>query len=280
MATPKWLKDVMDKSSRASGMARSRANAPTKEELQKANKQAKEYLTNIGLTMLPVGLVGTKVGQALAKGYGKAIGSGITNTLKSKTPAQREELYSLYRGVPQFNIGNVKQGLKEGNVHTGNYFTQFLNDAIKYGKEGAKHGHGATAKEIAANLKNPYFIKEVKLNKKQLTESYYAQFRGGMTPGEEVKHLVSQGLKKKDALKRVKDDLAPFKKEINAFIKDYKKGGVLDKYIAHPVFTVKPNLRRTATTIKNRGFGTASHFKPLTAAQKFKRRFKKDLKVK
>ena len=30
MATPKWLQDVMDKSSRAGGMARSRANAPTK----------------------------------------------------------------------------------------------------------------------------------------------------------------------------------------------------------------------------------------------------------
>ena len=82
MATPKWLKDVMDKSSRAGGMARSRANAPTKEELQKANKQAKDYLTNIGLTMIPVGLIGTKVGQALAKGYGKAIGEGITNTLQ------------------------------------------------------------------------------------------------------------------------------------------------------------------------------------------------------
>ena len=82
MATPKWLKDVMDKSSRASGMARSRANAPTKEELQKANKQAKTWLTNIGLTMIPVGLIGTKVGQALAKGYGKAISSGITNTLQ------------------------------------------------------------------------------------------------------------------------------------------------------------------------------------------------------
>jgi len=92
MATPKWLKDVMDKSSRASGMARSRANAPTKEELQKANKQAKEYLTNIGLTMLPVGLVGTKVGQALAKGYGKAIGSGITNTLKRGGSSPRTKI--------------------------------------------------------------------------------------------------------------------------------------------------------------------------------------------
>ena len=82
MATPKWLKDVMDKSSRAGGMARSRANAPTKKELQKASEQAKKTLTNIGLTMIPVGLIGTKIGQQLAKGYGKAISSGITNTLQ------------------------------------------------------------------------------------------------------------------------------------------------------------------------------------------------------
>ena len=92
MATPKWLEDVMDKSSRAGGMARSRANAPTKKELQKANEQAKEYLTNIGLTMLPVGLVGTKVGQALAKGYGKAIAGGITNTLKRGGSSPRTKI--------------------------------------------------------------------------------------------------------------------------------------------------------------------------------------------
>ena len=92
MATPKWLKDVMEKSSAAKGRARSRANAPTKKELQKANEQAKEYLTNIGLTMLPVGLVGTKVGQALAKGYGKAIGSGITNTLQRGGSSSRTQI--------------------------------------------------------------------------------------------------------------------------------------------------------------------------------------------
>ena len=92
MATPKWLQDVMDKSSRAGGMARSRANAPTKEELHKANKQAKEYLTNIGLTMIPVGLVGTKIGQALAKGYGKAIAGGITNTLKRGGSSPRTKI--------------------------------------------------------------------------------------------------------------------------------------------------------------------------------------------
>ena len=92
MATPKWLKDVMKQSSTAAGRAKSRANAPTKKELQKANKQAKEYLTNIGLTMIPVGLVGTKIGQALAKGYGKAIGSGITNTLKRGGSSPRTKI--------------------------------------------------------------------------------------------------------------------------------------------------------------------------------------------
>ena len=45
-------------------------------------KQSKEWLTNIGLAMMPVGLVGTKIGQALAKGYGKAISSGVINTLQ------------------------------------------------------------------------------------------------------------------------------------------------------------------------------------------------------
>tara|TARA_R100000008_G_C3551259_1_gene150538 strand:- start:64 stop:888 length:825 start_codon:yes stop_codon:yes gene_type:complete len=82
MATPKWLQDVMKQSSTAAGRAKSRANAPTKQEMKQANEMAKTWLTNIGLTMIPVGLVGTKVGQALAKGYGKAISSGITNTLQ------------------------------------------------------------------------------------------------------------------------------------------------------------------------------------------------------
>ena len=82
MATPKWLQDVMEKSSAASGRAKSRRNAPTKKELQKANKQAKDILTNIGLTMIPGSLIGTKIGQQLARGYGQAISSGITNTLQ------------------------------------------------------------------------------------------------------------------------------------------------------------------------------------------------------
>jgi len=43
-ATPKWLQDVMDKSSAASGRAKSRSNAPTKKELQKAKNEAEEYL--------------------------------------------------------------------------------------------------------------------------------------------------------------------------------------------------------------------------------------------
>tara|TARA_R100001594_G_scaffold129628_2_gene168307 strand:+ start:168 stop:1007 length:840 start_codon:yes stop_codon:yes gene_type:complete len=278
MATPKWLKDVMKQSSTAAGRAKSRANAPTKEEMKQANEMAKTWLTNIGLTMIPVGLVGTQAGQALAKVYGKAISSGIINRIRSRTPAEKEELYSLYRGVPKFNFGDVKQALKEGNVHTGNYFTQYLDYAIKYGKVGAKHGHGATAKEVAANYKNPFFIKEVKLNKKQLIESYFAQSRGGRTPGEEVKWLISKGHKKKDAVKSVKFDLDLFKRDIDAFIKSYKKGGRLDEYATDPVFTVKPNLRRTATTIKNRKSGTDSHIKDLTAAQKFKDKIKKYFK--
>jgi len=70
----------------------------TKEELQKANKQAKEYLTNIGLTMLPVGLVGTKVGQALAKGYGKAIGRILFWTVY---------LADTYRCWPSFVVAQI-----------------------------------------------------------------------------------------------------------------------------------------------------------------------------
>lgn len=81
-ATPKWLQDVMDKSSAASGRAKSRSNAPTKKELQKAKDEAKEYLQYIGSAMIPAHLIGTKIGQQIAKGYGKAISSGITNTLQ------------------------------------------------------------------------------------------------------------------------------------------------------------------------------------------------------
>jgi hypothetical protein len=80
--TPKWLQDVMDKSSAASGRAKSRSNAPTKKELQKAKDEAIEYLQYIGSAMIPATLIGTKIGQQLAKGYGKAIGSGIVNTLQ------------------------------------------------------------------------------------------------------------------------------------------------------------------------------------------------------
>ena len=79
-------------------------------------------------------------------------------------------------------------------------------------------------------------------------------------------------------MKSVKDDLVHFKKEIDAFIKGYKKGGQLDVYATDPVFTVKPHLRRTATTIKNRKSGTDSHIKDLTAAQKFKDQIKKYFK--
>jgi len=94
MATPKWLKDVMKQSSTAAGRAKSRANAPTKQEMKQANERAKTWLTNIGLTMLPVGLVGTKVGQTLAKGYGKAISSGVINTL------QRGGSSKLVKNIP------------------------------------------------------------------------------------------------------------------------------------------------------------------------------------
>jgi len=92
VATPKWLQDVMKQSSTAAGIAKSRANAPTKQEMKQANEMAKTWLTNIGLTMIPVGLIGTKLGQALAKGYGKAISSGITNTLKRGGSSPRTKI--------------------------------------------------------------------------------------------------------------------------------------------------------------------------------------------
>ena len=152
MATPKWLQDVMKQSAGAKGRAKSKANAPTKKELQKANKQAKDYLTNIGLTMIPVGLIGTKVGQALAKGYGKAIGEGITNTL------QRGGSSNLVTNIPR------KKNLN-------NFFTKLPITKTKIKDGIGKDGYNTiattmTPQKYLALAKTANYLKDKKSQKK------------------------------------------------------------------------------------------------------------------
>jgi hypothetical protein len=261
MATPKWLKDVMDKSSRASGMARSRANAPTKEELQKANKQAKEYLTNIGLTMLPVGLVGTKVGQALAKGYGKAIAGGITNTLKRGGSGAI---------TPKFKVKGM--GVS-GAADDADYVIRYMTPK-EFMSVVPKEYNRRKAKDLIIAMKKGKTINapELIVNPKGVLKVIDHEGRHRV----QVSNLL-QGNKKIPVKIRFDDSYKSIVRNIGK--RKIRKSG---KKILNPNRSFNLSHKKSASDILPKSYAQKVTMvgQEGSAAQRFKRRFKKDLKVK
>jgi len=260
MATPKWLKDVMDKSSRASGMARSRANAPTKEEMKQANERAKTWLTNIGLTMIPVGLIGTKVGQALAKGYGKAISSGITNTL------QRGGSRAI---TPKFRVtgSNI-----EGAVDDAGYVTRYMTPK-EFMSLVPKEYDRSKAKDLIIAMKKGKTINapELIVNPKGVLKVIDHEGRHRA----QVSNLL-QGNKKIPVKIRFDDSYKSIVRNIGK--RKIRKSG---KKILNPNRSFNLSHKKSASDILPKNYAQKATFvgQEGSAAQRFKRRFKKNLKV-
>ena len=269
MATPKWLKDVMKQSSTANrmnkalaGRAKSRANAPTKQEMKQANKMAKTWLTNIGLTMIPVRLIGTKVGQALAKGYGKAISDGITNTL------QRGGSRAI---TPKFRVrgSNI-----EGAAADAGYVTRYM-----------------TPKEFMSVVPKEYDRSKAKalinaMKKGKTIDAPYLSVdpKGAVRViGHDGRHRV-----------QVSNLLQGNKKiPVKIFFNDKYKSKILNVYkrkirdeigkkILNPDRSVYLTHTKSASDIlpKNYAQKVTIVGQEGSAAERFKRRFKKNLKVK
>ena len=268
MATPKWLKDVMKQHSTADqmnkalvGRARSKANAPTKQEMEQANEMAKTWLTNIGLTMIPVGLVGTKVGQALAKGYGKAISSGITNTL------QRGGSKAI---TPKFRVrGSNIEGAADDAGYVTRYMTpkEFMSIVPKeYDRSKAKALINAMKKGKTINA--PYLLVSPKGVLKVIDHDGRHRVQ--------VSNLL-QGNKKIPVKIRFDDSY----KSVISNVGKRKIRDETGKKILNPDRSVYLTHTKSASDILPKSYTQKVTMvgQEGSAAERFKRRYKKNLKV-